>query len=397
MNEDMELVRGYEVHQSEAAFETIVSRHINLVYSAAVRQVHDPHLAEEITQAVFVLLAQKAGRLGPRTILASWLYRTARYAAADALKARRRREQREHEASMLDALNEAADETWAHIEPLLDGAMEKLGEKDHSALVLRFFENRNYQEVGAALGMSEAAAKMRVHRALEKLRSIFKQQGIRLTTAIIAGTIATHSVQAAPMALAKPVAAVATANGVGASASTLTLVKGALKLMAWTKVKTVVVAGLVILAAAGTATVAIQHLQHKRAQARHRMFPQPNPNSAAGLSMSAARFIAALCHRGQLPGFPEGKTYVRKGNSDPGLIQVLSPGLTISPPGVYHFADTNLESYPVSLNLVASKNNNGQFVYNFRVIKTAETNEWQLTRAWRTDLDGKDVEEFSVQ
>ena len=153
------------------------------------------------------------------------------------------------------------EETWSQIAPLLDGAMEQLGQKDHDALVLRFFQNKTFAEVGATLGASEDAAKMRVNRALEKLRKFFTKRGVSSTTAIIAGTISANSVQAAPVALAKTVTAVAIAKGAAVSASTLTLIKGALKIMAWTKAKMTIAISAGILLAAGTATITIKEIQ----------------------------------------------------------------------------------------------------------------------------------------
>ena len=264
MNDDLILLRDYAGNNSEAAFATLVSRHVNLVYSVALRQVRDAHLAEEITQAVFIILARKADSLGDQTILPGWLCRTARYASANALTIQRRRQQREQEAFMQTILNESESvETWNEISPLLDGAMDKLGQKDHDALVLRFFENKNFAEVGTALGASEDAAKMRVNRALEKLRKFFGRRGVVSTTTIIAGTISANSVQAAPVALAKSVTAVAIVKGAAASASTLTLIKGALKIMAWTKVKVAVVVSVGVLLAAGTAAALIIYNQNK--------------------------------------------------------------------------------------------------------------------------------------
>ncbi len=260
MNDDLNLLREFARNNSGKRSPALVARHVNLVYSVALRSVRDPHLAEEITQAVFIILARKANSLDDQTILPGWLCRTARYASANALTIQRRRQRREQEAFMQSTLNEAEpmhEETWNQIAPLLDGAMEQLGQKDHDALVLRFFENKNFAEVGAALGASEDAAKMRVNRALEKLRKFFTKRGVNSTTAIIAGTISANSVQAAPVALAKSVTAVAIAKGAAASGSTLTLIKGALKIMVWTKVKTAVITSVGLLLAVGTMTAVV--------------------------------------------------------------------------------------------------------------------------------------------
>ena len=166
MTDDMVLLREYARHNSEEAFAALVSRHVNLVYSVALRQVRDPHLAEEITQAVFIILARKADKMPPRAVLPGWLCRTARYASANLLTIQRRRRHREQEAHMQSILNEPEFDAWSQIAPLLDGAMEQLGKTDHDALVLRFFEGRSLSEVGLALGASEDAAKKRVNRAL---------------------------------------------------------------------------------------------------------------------------------------------------------------------------------------------------------------------------------------
>jgi len=198
-NEDMALVRAYAAEKSEAAFATLVSRHVGLVYSAALRQMGDAHRAEDVTQAVFVLLARKAEALGPDTILSGWLYRTTRFACADVLKREQRRQRREQEAAMDATLQTStADSVWLQLAPLLDAAMAELRDRDRDALVLRFFENKSLKEVALSLGLEERAAQKRVQRALDKLRLTFSRRGVTLSTALIASVVAANSVQAAP-------------------------------------------------------------------------------------------------------------------------------------------------------------------------------------------------------
>src|SRR5581483_11248085 len=258
--DDMELVRQYITGQSESAFATLVSRHTNLVYSAALRRVGNPQLAEEVTQAVFVILTRKADSLNEKTILSGWLYRTACYVSGHAFKQELRRQKREQEAFMQSLSNQTESEAWPQIKPLLEDAMLRLGQTDRDALVLRFFEGRNMKEVGAILGTSEAATKMRVNRALDKLRTYFCKRGVDSTAATIAETISANSIQTAPVALAKTATAVALAKGATASASTLTLIKGALKVMAWTKAKMAVVVAAAAILAIGTTTVVVKEL-----------------------------------------------------------------------------------------------------------------------------------------
>jgi RNA polymerase sigma factor (sigma-70 family) len=265
LRDDMELAAEYARSGSEQAFAMLVSRHINLVYSVALRQVGSPDLAADITQAAFIVLARKAKSLHPNTIISAWLCRTAQYAAADARKSQRRRERREHEMSMDALINRTGSESavWNEITPLLDTAMGHLGEKDHSAIVLRFFEGKDLKEVGAALGVSPNAAKTRVSRALEKLRRFFAGRGITVSAAALAGAVSAHSVQAAPIGLA---AAVTTAalKGTTVTVSTLTLIKTTLKIMAYTKIKTIAGGSIIALLLAGTAGFVL-HVVHAQA------------------------------------------------------------------------------------------------------------------------------------
>src|ERR1017187_10474352 len=258
---DMELLRDYDRQGSEEAFAEVVQRHINLVYSVAFRHVGIAAHAEEITQAVFIILARKAASLRPDTILEGWLHETTRLTALSFLRGERRRQFREQEAYMQSTLQENHDAvTWNQLAPLLDEAVARLGKKDRDAVMLRFFKDKNLREVAAALNVNEAAAQKRVHRAVEKLRGFFTKRGVALSSVEFTRAISANSVQAAPVALAKSVTAVAIVKGSAASGSTLTLIKGALKIMAWTKAKTIVVAGAAVLFATGTTVVVVERV-----------------------------------------------------------------------------------------------------------------------------------------
>ena len=257
---DSELLRRYAEGQSNEAFAVLVQRYVNLVYSVAFRQAGNPHYAEEIAQAVFIILARKALQLRHQRAISSWLFQTTRLTAKNFLRSEARRQRREQEAYMESIPTEPAHEAWANLSHLLDPAVESLGETDRRAIVLRFYEGRNLREVGQALGASEAAAEKRVHRALLKLRKIFARRGLSLSLASIAGAVGANSVQAAPTGLAPSISAIAAAKGAVAGSSTLTLVKGALKIMAWTKAKTAIVAGAGILLATGTTTITVKEI-----------------------------------------------------------------------------------------------------------------------------------------
>ncbi|MGA2854993.1 MAG: sigma-70 family RNA polymerase sigma factor [Verrucomicrobiota bacterium] len=264
-SDDHRLLAEFVRDRSETAFTELVRRYAGLVHSTAFRFCGNPHHAEEITQAVFVILARKAETLSPRVVVSGWLYQTARLTAANFVKGEMRRRRREQEAVMQSNLLETGSTDWGKIAPLLDDAMGALGETDRNAVLLRYFENRTSSEIGVALRMNEETARKRVNRALEKLRHIFVKRGVTVSSAALSGVISANSVQPISAFMVKSISAVAVAKGAAASTSTLTLIKGALKIMAWTKMKTAIVVGVGTLLTFGTATLTVKTIHAIRA------------------------------------------------------------------------------------------------------------------------------------
>jgi len=209
---DLQLLAQYTRQHAEDAFAEIVRRHLNLVFSAALRQVRSPQLAEEVAQSAFTDLARQAHRLAPDTVLNAWLYQVTRRTAIDVVRREARRQHREQVACELNAMNTTAAD-WTHIEPLLDEAMEALEGTDRTAVLLRYFENQSLREVGHALGTTEEAARKRVSRAVERMREFIAKRGVAVGASGLVALVSANAVQAAPAGLAVTISAAAALAG----------------------------------------------------------------------------------------------------------------------------------------------------------------------------------------
>jgi RNA polymerase sigma factor (sigma-70 family) len=261
--DDRQLLTEYATRNSEDAFRTLVERHAGFVYHTALRQVGNHHQAEEITQAVFIALARKAGRIDANAVLSGWLFRATRYAIANHLRSNTRRQRYEQEAMLMQSIFQPGEAAAVsdQMTPHMNDALNKLSDKDREAVLIRFFQNKSHKEVAQMLGVSEDAAKVRISRAMEKLRLIFSRQGIVVPAAVFVAALGTCSVTAAPAGLTASVTAVALAKGATSSASTLTLAKCVLKLMTWVKAKTAITIGAVVVLAASSASVIINSIE----------------------------------------------------------------------------------------------------------------------------------------
>jgi RNA polymerase sigma factor (sigma-70 family) len=249
MHDDAELLRQYVADRSESAFTELIQRHVDLVYSAASRLLTgDVHRAQDVSQQVFSELARQAPRLTRHPTIAGWLYTTTRLMALRAIRTEKRCKVREQEVhTMNELLSEGAPETdWQHLRPVLEEAMHDLREKDRLAVLLRFFQNKSLKEVGQALGLNENAARMRVERAIEKLRAQLERRGVTSTTTALALALAGNAINAAPPGFAATLAG-ATLTGLAAETATPFAL---LKLMAATKLQFGIVSAVLLVSVA---------------------------------------------------------------------------------------------------------------------------------------------------
>jgi len=256
MTDDPQLPASNTHHGAGDAFQQLVERHINFVYAAALRQTGNPHTAEDITQAVFLLFSQRAGRLKPGTVVKGWLFNATRYVVANSRRAEARRKFHEREAAAMRP-HVVREDHWSDIPPHLDDAMAELSERDRRVLLLRFFEDLPLAALGEAMGITEAAAKKRVARALERLRHLLVGRGAAVASASLGGILQASTAQAAPNYLAKVTIDLVRngASGAAKSSSAFSLAKGASKMMIRARAKLLAIQWVIAGASIGTVAV----------------------------------------------------------------------------------------------------------------------------------------------
>lgn len=268
---DQQLLLDYSERRSEPAFAELVRRHVDLIYSAAFRMVRDTHLAEDVTQSVFMALAKSAPQLADCRVLSGWLHHAAQNLAANVVRSEVRRRNREQEAvAMNELLSTQSEASWEAIAPHLDAALGELNEADRDALLLRYFEKKSASEMAGVLGISDEAAQKRVSRAVERLREYFSKRNVTIGASGLVLLISANAVQAAPVGLALTISAAVVAGTVVTTSTTVAIAK---TIAMTTLQKTVIVATAAVFAGAGvyqakqvaSARSEIQALQQQQA------------------------------------------------------------------------------------------------------------------------------------
>jgi RNA polymerase sigma factor (sigma-70 family) len=290
MIDDAELLRRYAEENSEAAFAELVHRRIDLVYSVALRTTGgDAHRAQDAAQRVFTDLARKAASLAQRPVLTGWLYRSARFAATDLVRAARRRQEREAAAHLASDSTMNHEPDWQQLRSEIDAALTALNERDRDALLLRFFEAQPFAAIAARLRLNEDAARRRVDRALEKLRSRLESRGVTSTATALAGAIGGQAAMGAPVAATAAITTAALAGGTVAGAG----VAAWAAIISMSKIQ---VAAVTVLVLAGLASVAVEVRANRALNAEVRALQVANDH-AVHLESENRQLGAALARQ----------------------------------------------------------------------------------------------------
>ena len=241
--DDYELLREFVLHRSEDAFSRLVERHLRMVLSAARRMSGDDDLAQDVTQNVFTMFAQRARDIRSPQVVGGWLYNTTRHLTMHAVRGERRRRERE-EAAVAMQLHETESDTNRVLEQL-EPAMAELDADDRDTLVLRYLEDRNLREVGTELGISEDAARMKANRALDKLRAVLGRKGVSVTSVLLGTALVSNTSSAVPTGLAGVITTTALGGTILTTATITT--------MNWINAKAVTaIIGAAVVAGTGT-------------------------------------------------------------------------------------------------------------------------------------------------
>ncbi len=296
MTETQKLLADYAENGSEPAFRQLVERYLDLVYSTALRFVDgDAHLAQDVAQLVFIDLARLARTLPGDVMLGGWLHRHTCFVAQKVMRTERRRRARERQAVEMTRLHDKPEARAAELSPIIDEAINQLGADDRAAVLLRFFEQRDFRTIGLHLGASENTARMRVNRALEKLEHLLQRRGVAYSAAVLGTILSAQAVHAAPAGFAAVVSNGALAGAAAGTGTSLTL----LKLMASTKLKLGVAA---LLVAGAAATIVVQYvsqsaLRDQNAALRQQLAQLQSANETLAHEVNQARSI----HTPKLP------------------------------------------------------------------------------------------------
>jgi len=261
MMDDRELLREYVGHHSDQAFRELVARHLPCVLGTALRLVREPQSAADVAQLVFIQLARKAWTIREGQALSGWLYRVTHHTALKTLRTELRRRDRETTTMKLAETQAAPEPSWDDLAPLVDEALQQLKRGEQDALLLRFFEDKSYGEVGRILGLDEKTACQRVNRALEKMRQSFSRRGVTTTAALLGTALTSHAASSVPVGLVAHISVASLAGAGGSGALSGFILKTCFMSIT---TKSIIVAAVVIAASVASYQMGVTHGLHEQ-------------------------------------------------------------------------------------------------------------------------------------